>query len=101
MSRYNCPHCGKFTGTTICRYCGKLTEGILKYRIMYLIGLVLIPLVTYFGHLEFQKVIRELVKFTVYVNLFAMLFVMVLFLAGVSVIFIIWQWIGIGGIGKI
>ena len=95
MSRYDCPHCGKFNLRLFCEHCGKPTESLLKYRIMYLIGLIVIPLVTYWGHLEFQKGLRELTEYTEYVDLFGTMFVIVFLIAGASILFIIYQWINV------
>lgn len=93
MSRYDCPHCGKFNLRTFCEHCGKPTETLLKYRVMFSIGLIVIPLITYFGHIEFQKGLVELAEYTEYVDLFAMMFAIIFVLAGLSVCFILYQWI--------
>lgn len=90
---YNCPHCGKFMPHTFCTKCGKPTETLLKYRVMFSIGLLAIPAVTIWFITEAQKLLPELEP--MYAELFPVLVWPTGFISAMSVGVIVFQWIEI------
>ena len=90
---YNCPHCGEFMPHTFCTNCGKPTETLAKYRVMFSIGLIAIPAVTIWVWMEVQKLLPELEP--MYADLFPAFHLITGFMAVMSIGVILFQWVEI------